>query len=520
MSADLFKKYKPLRNSLRQTEILESLHVVWGYVLYLQIDKKELSGDIEIPKKITRRNLPEWELKILTREILINSKRRVYRKKKKSLKKYKEFKLIINKLKEAKDKIQESNLNSDNALIEFFRIKHKQFKWQENRLNRRELIKYYKIYNTREIDKIFQEIFGLSVKDVYKIGFLFITLHIEYFKIPTNEIDKLISKIKIDEDKVNCFLNIFSKELNLLREKVKEGYSFEEDFLYSFFELRSFPIIKVNHEEKEYLACPLPTLLFWELTNGIYYKVLRELNQLKEQKRKELEGNFNHRVGKSFENYIGEVLEEVTSNKFLHFRKEKKYETKEGERNSIDWVAWDKRAVLFIECKTKKLGIKAKHDLNPEALESKLNELAEQVVLKYQTIYDLKKGLYSYNFNLEEINNGFLLFVMAENWYLNKKVKVIEEIVRKKVEEKEFSEDIIDQYPFSICSAMEFERLMQIINKTGINSFMEKKFEEEKVNLLYASYMLDEFNEKYENTNILFTEIFNEISLDKDDIKK
>jgi hypothetical protein len=34
-----------------------------------------------------------------------------------------------------------------------------------------------------------------------------------------------------------------------------------------------FPLVRISHQGRDEVACPIPTLLFWRITTGLYYSL-------------------------------------------------------------------------------------------------------------------------------------------------------------------------------------------------------------------------------------------------------
>jgi hypothetical protein len=75
------------------------------------------------------------------------------------------------------------------------------------------------------------------------------------------------------------------------------GHALDEGFAYRYSSLRAYPIVQFSHGGVDEIACPVPTLLFWRITTGLYYS-------LKEQP------GFPTAFGESFQAYAGEVLQQ------------------------------------------------------------------------------------------------------------------------------------------------------------------------------------------------------------------
>ncbi len=86
---------------------------------------------------------------------------------------------------------------------------------------------------------------------------------------------------------------------------------------------------------------------------------------------------------------IGEVIGKANESKKMKIIPEKKYYDGRDRKDTVDWIVYDEKAALFIECKSKKMVIPAKTSLNDEKpLLSDLAKMADFIVQVYKTIND------------------------------------------------------------------------------------------------------------------------------------
>ena len=141
------------------------------------------------------RNIFEWELDILVRELIINAADYASN----SLRKWSSFATAINKIKELDNDIATAHpdLYQANILIELYLLAHRQFPWQR-KITRNSLLRYFKIFGTDDFVPILREHIGLSASDLYLIG---LTLGGHYianflFDLPP-KIDQLTNSLTI-----------------------------------------------------------------------------------------------------------------------------------------------------------------------------------------------------------------------------------------------------------------------------------------------------------------------------------
>ena len=497
-----FQAYKPLRNHLNKLKLDDSFFVIWSHIQYLQF-KNMIPNEIEvIPEYLNadyiqkRRWCSPWELETLTREIIINGSEVGYGK---TITQWNYFVGAINKLKDLENKISGFYVNQNNILTELFRIAHRQFLWQTMPNSDEFLTRYYKIFSSPELDKIIEKSIGLSAKALYIIGMLFIGAYQEQpaITLPIN-----VPVRGINKDNIQKFLSCFSSTINDLKTRLKQEQEMNSKFAYSFSSLRAYPIIKMQYRGNDCLVCPLPTLLFWRITNGVYYAICGEKG-------------FDNHFGLSFQNYVGEVIRKsITGNK-IKFLQEQQYFVGKNRKDATDWIIYDDNSILFIECKTKRLKLSAKFELDDNNyINEELEKMADFILQTYKAIKDYKDNKYP-SLKSDRNKKIYPMILTLEPWYLcgDRLLAELDSILTRKLQKENIDLSYLEQMPYAICTVDEFEKVMQIIPKTGIFNFIHNKvFDKEKRTWGFQSYMNSEFTEDYKNAKFLFQEDYDNIS--------
>lgn len=492
---NIFQSYKPLRNNLRKLCLDDSLFVVWSYTQYLQFGKK-FSKEIEVnPTLLYRKDTKswrpnEWELELLSKEIIINSQE--ISSSPISLKKWNHFYTVLNKLRYLRDEIAKTYINKGNVLTEFYRIAHRQFPWQ-SRADFKFLFRYYKIFSNSTINDIVQNILGISVRDLYYIGLAFFAIYSEKPEILLPlQLD--LEKLGINLDKVKRFLNFTSENLPTLKDKIIQEQEFDDRFEYTYNPMRAYPIIKMPFKRKDSLVCPMLTLLFWRITSGLYYEICDE---------KDFGDNFGH----SFQKYIGNVIEKANNNKAIKFMEEEEYHVGRNRKDTVDWIVYDKDSALFIECKARRISLPAKIELRDSSIILKeLDKMAKIILQIYKAIDDYCNNLYP-SFKYEEERKIYPIILTMENWFLfgDKRSDILDKMIIKEFNNIYLPIDYLKKMPYSICSVEDFEGMMQVMQTTYIKKFMDRKvFDKEKIEWLFRPFMSNEFTEESRKIKFLF----------------
>lgn len=245
-----------------------------------------------------------------------------------------------------------------------------------------------------------------------------------------------------------------------------------------------------------------------------YYKILEEIKKIKDEKeQKEILGNFGNSLGKQFQNYVGEVLEKSIQNISFKFFKEQEYKEGKNRKDTVDWMVIDNNAMLFIECKAKRMNLPAKIELNDDSfIKAELDKMADFIKQVYKSIDDYKNNKYP-NIKYDKSRKIFPIILTLEHWYLfgDKFLNELDVILKNKIKENNLDEKYLEIYPYSICSIEEFEKMTQIIDKIGVNNFMSKKFDQDRRLWAFQSFMNSDFNEEYKKTKVLFDDDYKKI---------
>lgn len=441
---------------------MESLYVIWAFSRNLTFDLN-FPNDINLPNKfkvysdIDRRRyhgLPEFELEFLTKQIILHSSDRPTTK---SLKDKRYMAKLVNYsrriLSEGISEITTKNqVDDSDFLIEFHRMAHRQFKWQTG-YNQNIIFRYYKIYSDPDLDGMLKAKFNLDTYHLFLICFFLFRHTANYFKIPYPL--KSDSEL-ITEEMLETFFENFSAPISELKNDIKKFQEMNENLYYSYNPLLSKPILIYE----EHFLCPMHLLLFWRLTGGIYYSIVGEKG-------------FENAFGKSFENYTGEILKKALSPKFKIYPEET---YGKPEKKTCDWIITDNDAVLFIECKTKRMTIKSKTQLDIKAgLENDIKKMADFVVQIYRSYLDFEKGFYP-NLAHDKEKDFIPLILTLENWYISLNPKVMD-ILHKKIEAKfdafGMDKNLLTTFPYNIKSSEEFESDIQLIEKLGLKEYFD-----------------------------------------------
>lgn len=454
----VFELYKPLRNKIRKHNLIESLFIVWSYSRNYTFNLP-FPSEFELPSGFDQsaelhfrrmKGIQEFELEFLTREFILHCHELPD---KKSILKKSQLGKIVDYLRSDFDNGLYQIFDRGDILLDSHRWSHRQFKWQIG-YNRTDMLRYHKIFSDNKVDALIKKKTKLSVNEIHLVGFYLFSITGKLFRhqFPIKSTNSAVTQEMFDR-----FFELYSMDIEEAKCWMKETYRMDETILYSFNPITAKPILRVEGT----FICPLHLLLFWQITNGLYYHIVQE-------------PEFKVVFGDSFENYIGEVIDDVVETETMSLYKEFIYGKE--EKKTSDWLLLDDSTIVFIECKSKRMTLSAKSELDlKKGLENEIDKMSGFIVQIYKTYMDYKSNKYGqieYNENLFFVP----ILVTLEPWFINYNLR-IPEMVKDKVKEKLTSLGIdlnlLEEHPYHIFSCQEFESEIQIITEVGGEKFIE-----------------------------------------------
>lgn len=496
----MYDLYKPLRNELRKQALRPSLRVIWAWMQHLQFDKA-FPPDIHVPLQMQalhgpHRRVYEWELAVLAKELIVQAPEQAPI----DLRTWKHFLTAVNKLKALDNAISEryEKLFRENIFIEMSRHAHHQFGWQRTERMINEVTRYLKIFAHPGMDQILHKRLGLSAHSLYTIGLSVSGHFLDNSELVTPFNTHLFG---VTPEQTNAFFGLYARDIGEMRRLCTEAQVFNENFVYAFNPLVEFPIVSDAAGGRTRYIVPVPRYLIRRFTEGVYYNVLSA-------------SGFDAAFGDAYQSYVGEVLQVVNKQNTLTILPEAQYAVGKDRKRSVDWIASDSTAELFIECKTKRLRHDAKVALSDLApLQAELNKLADFAVQIYKTLADAIAGLYQH-----WKPTGRLIYpivVTLEEWYIfgHQLDAEIDSRLRSAFQSNALDEALLARYPLTICSVSDFERLVGLVAMKDIKTVMDATVDPQREFWLLHGALRDAFPEDFPKTQVnLFPEALDSIT--------
>jgi hypothetical protein len=481
---DVFGRYKPFRNKVSLLWREDALKVIWAYCQYLQLPQFNFPPGIQVLNRFLRDPVPqrmisEWELELLAKEVILNSAS--YNTNGSTLREWKTLATMINMLKELENDIYGAYGSDRKILIELIRMAHRQFVWQSNPPNHAATIRYFTIYNRPEIDGICLDRLNLTVSDIYLCGMAFMGMFIEH---PAVNFPVKSDIRRLPVEKIDRFLAFTSRRAADLQSILKSEQRYDDKFAYAYNSLRAYPLVQMDFDGRDAIVCPLPTLLYWRITGGLYYELVQD-------------PRFAVPYGDSFQRYVGKAMQRASSGSRLRILPEQQFGSKKAPKRTVDWIVADERAAIFVECKARRLSIGAKttslDDLT--ALEKDIDNMADALLQLYKSIAEYLDNEYP-NFPFEEERLIYPSIVTLENWWvfgapMFDRLRIS---LSAKMQAAGLPSSYLDQMPYSIFVIDDLETAVQIIQSVGIVQVFDGKLRDPgKQTWDWHGYMTDRF---------------------------
>jgi len=462
----MYSHYKPLRNFLRGFPLMESLAVAHAYFQFMQFDAP-LPKPLGHPRMQLLKGRPgygvgmfEWELEILVREIILNCPDAGI----KSLKNWPDFACAMNHVKRIENDTWGISGENHSIWREIHRIAHRQFNWQR-RINHGRILRYFTIFNHPKMSPLVLRSIGLPTEQIFSVGMSLTGHFLKSISIQEPLRDEVYG---LSAEVIAGALSPFVISMNDVRDETKSAQQYNVNWAYTFNPLRKTPLVRISTNGISRLFCPIPRLLLERITDGIFYEVAGD-------------ADFASAFGLAFQDYVGSVLERANRTGGYSVVSEHFYGSKGKRKATSDWIVDDEGGTLFVECKTKRMKIEAKFDLNSEEFfTNEIENMAGFLVQLYKTIVDALSGAYSG----WKPHGGkiYPVVVTLENWYAfgNYFLDKVDERLGKLLSDVGVDASIVGQHPYTICAVEDLEMAIQVIDQRGIEPVFDEKIDGEK----------------------------------------
>jgi hypothetical protein len=177
---------------------------------------------------------------------------------------------------------------------------------------------------------------------------------------------------------------------------------------------------------------------------------------------------------------------------------------------------YDGSAAMLIECKSKRLGLPARYQLEEGALEKEVNHLAKFVVQNYKNLADVVSEYTPWK---PEGRKLYPVVLTLSNWYLfgPSIFQKLEDAILNLLDKAGLEKSMVDQYPYTIMSIEEYEIAIQVISQVGLTEFFEERSKSEHKGWMVSPFMDSKYPDVVANAR--FDYLRSELDFMIDDIE-
>jgi hypothetical protein len=476
-----YEEYKPFRNYMRRFDLVSSLVDVWCYSRYI-IENEPLPPGYAVGMDLRKHGalkeyIHPWDLDLLAREIVLNSGDRADF----NLRWWNDLGIAINHLRRLDGAAFESGHSQVDIMLEIHRIAHRQFPWQTN-IGVIPMMRAFKVFGERAVEAIVERELGMTTRQFLQLGMAVGGHFVNNWGMSQNQNYDVLG---ISSEATRAFFNRITCTLPHLKAEINERQSYDRDWIYVWNPLEATPLISFDPIFPDRVLCPIPRYLLRRASAGIFYDLVRA-------------ADFDNPFGHSFQAYIGEVAKTFCTQPNFSVLCEEPYYVGKHKRHGTDWIISDKTGHIFIESKTKRLTVNAKTLADPVALDRDLAIMATAIVQHYRNITEALGGKTKWKPNRLPI---YPMVLTLEDWFIfSPRVdEMLKRHVRRLLLESNQSEQILDEMPYTIASAYEFELTIQIIAQLDIFSVMSKKTAIDQRIWSLLPFVTNDFKEQMKN---------------------
>jgi hypothetical protein len=453
----VIEAYQRLRNLIQRYRLDDTLAVVRAYSQNLAYDVP-FASDLEVLPQYTdpAAGIKQWELEIIARDALAYASQLIDTGR--TLRRANNLAALVNTLRSLENEIAGWSVNQGNVLTELHRIAQRQFEWQSDIPRGQLLLRYYKIFSRPALDAIVSAKIGLDTHKLHLIGMHLTAVYLKWFALhyPPNML--LSSKNNVTLQELDIFLKHFSKPVAELSQLIKDELraNMNENYAYFFNSLRAYPLVEMRVASRRSFVAPLPVLVTWRYTRGLYYELLGR-------------PGFAKAFGDAFQAYVGDVLADLFMDATATILPEEPTANNRGVSSS-DWFLVVGDAALIVETKTKRMGLAAKIALNDTAtLESELGKLADGILQIYKCVDAIRRGeIRGSDYAALQTKRFYPVIVTLESWHVfGPTWQRLNDLVRQRLSAAGLPAEWTDSMPFTACDIAEFEYLARTIQYAG-----------------------------------------------------
>lgn len=453
---DFYPAYKPLRNFIKQIELLPSLTALWGYGVHV-VHKRPLFPGLAAnrpPFTDVRQYLYPWDIELLVREVLLHGGDRPGP----ALVDWNVLAKVTNQLRKFDDLSFGGNGEHPDVMLHLQRLAHRQFRWQGSALGPAPITRALMVYGGAELEAMTQRQFGMSMLQLVQLS---IAIGGHFMTSSGMTIGQDYGVLGISRESSRAYLEHISCSVTELRDSLALQQRYDHTWAYTWSPLAAKPLLRFDSRFPERVICPIPQFAIARGTTSVFYDLAGATG-------------FGNKYGPAFEKYVGEILRRTCPESEFSIQTVAPYAATKGKlKHGMDWIVSDHTAHLVIECKTKRMSLGAKQASSHDALTADIHTLAEAVVQNYKNIRDAHAGELAWRPRHAQI---FPMVVTLEDWYLfsPRVTQALDTAVLALLQANNIDTTVLTLMPYTVVSADELETAAQVIGLVGLTEVLSR----------------------------------------------
>ena len=351
-----------------------------------------------------------------------------------------DFSNSLQKLEVAEDSILFKS--GADVLKQLPRLIHRQFEWQRGFLHRSQIYRSLFIYGHTDCAKYFLDRYRIPLVKFFNCGFAFYAVCLNS---PGFASDYNFTMVGIDDATRDIAIGLLSMSHAQATIEAKQLRKNQTHAAYQKSILRTAPIISFGPNQ-ERLRAPLPALIAWRITAGLYYYMIRGGDHISRE------------IGERFETYCFELSKHMLSGFDVGSGVE--YKLRGKPVHSPDVLIRDGgKVIAVIECKAKKMTFEAKFADDPIA-EAKIGyaEIAKGIFQLWRFFSHCRQSLTGSELAADAVG----IVVTLDNWLeMSSELRNLVMKIASDMANGDNDIEISDRKDIAFCSIEELEVTLQ-----------------------------------------------------------
>ncbi|CUX80029.1 hypothetical protein [Roseibaca calidilacus] len=311
------------------------------------------------------------------------------------------FTMLFNLINDIEDAESLEDIPEGEILAAMSRIGWRQFGWQVGYKTASRMFRAWWLYNSLEANDHFEAKYGISLE---RFCFVAFGIAAQLTNFPAVRIDSSMASVGISDAERDAVFNIIAKTSADARREAKNARAGKGQIAYKPSILRRWPLISVQKDESWEAFCPIPTLLYLRMSDGLFYDLVDN-------------DNVRRIIGERFESYAVEITKHYIGTEF-QVLSEAEYGAKANPAKTPDVrvVSQQNALRVVIECKARKIPFKVLSSPNPYFENEEIyDELIKGVCQVWRYVSDVRRGVADNNWSISDDVVGLVL--MLEPWF-------------------------------------------------------------------------------------------------------